>query len=477
MSHENHLDAEKEKQQAASSSVFAAILLTGLKLVVGFLTGSLGILSEAAHSGLDLVAALVTYFAVRVSDQPADEEHQYGHGKIENLSALIETLLLLITCVWIFYEVIQRLFFKSVHVETTVWAFVVMVISVIVDINRSKMLYRVAEKHGSQALEADALHFSTDIWSSLTVIAGLTFVWLSGILGPEWGWLVKADAVAALIVAFVIVYVSIQMGKKAIAVLLDTAPSGLVEKISSKVSKLSRIQSVGPLRVRQSGAFTFIDITVGVDRSVSLEEAHKIAESVEHCVIDLVPKSDVVVHIDPVQEAGESLHQSVFAIAGKHGLQTHNIQIHDVLGEYFISLDVEVASDLTLAEAHHLVTKFEEALHSELPHIKEINTHIEPVSSSTVPISIQDERIQNKVRIEIIKLVNQKQKLRGCHNFRIWPDNGGYDVVLHCLSDPDLPVVEAHNLAEELEKEIHSQVSGIHQILIHVEPEETPQKE
>jgi len=168
--------AQKEKREAALSSVVAALLLTGLKLAIGLLTGSLGILAEAAHSGLDLVAALVTFFAVRLSDRPPDEHHLYGYGKIENLSALIETLLLLITCVWIIYEAIQRLFFKSVEIEASIWAFAVMGISIVVDITRSRILYAAARKHKSQALEADALHFSTDIWSSSVVIVGLGLV-------------------------------------------------------------------------------------------------------------------------------------------------------------------------------------------------------------------------------------------------------------------------------------------------------------
>ena len=472
MPRENHTSAEKEKKNAAFTSVLAAVLLTIIKLVVGLLTGSLGILSEAVHSGLDLVAALVTYFAVRVSDRPADADHQYGHGKIENLSALIETFLLLVTCVWIFYEAIQRLFFKTVEVEATVWSFVVMVTSVIVDVNRSRMLYRVAKKYNSQALEADALHFSTDIWSSLTVIAGLILVWLSTFLGPEWAWLVRADAVAAFVVAIIVVYVSIQLGKRAVAVLLDTAPPGLTQSISREVLKVSGIQAVGPIRLRQSGAFTFVDLTVGADRSVSLEEAHQIATDVERCVSRIIPKSDVVVHVDPVQQAGESLHKAVFAVAGQQGLQTHNIQIHEVLGDYFVSLDVEVAGDLTLEEAHQRVSLFEGALLQELPYIKEINTHIEPVSSSSIPISVQDAEMQEDIQSQILELVEGTSRLRGCHNIHIWPENEGYDVVLHCISDPSLSIIEAHNLTEELEKQIYTQISGIHQILIHMEPEE-----
>ncbi|MEJ2556675.1 MAG: cation diffusion facilitator family transporter, partial [Anaerolineae bacterium] len=184
--------AEKEKRSAALSSVLAAVLLTGLKLVVGLLTGSLGILAEAAHSGLDLVAALVTFFAVRLSDRPPDKRHLYGYGKVENLSALVETLLLLVTCIWIIYEAIERLFFKSVEIEASFWAFGVMAVSIVVDISRSRILYRAARKHNSQALEADALHFSTDIWSSSVVIVGLALVWLSERLGPDWTWLAKS---------------------------------------------------------------------------------------------------------------------------------------------------------------------------------------------------------------------------------------------------------------------------------------------
>jgi cation diffusion facilitator family transporter len=378
--HEIQLNAEKEKRRAASSSVWAAISLTIMKLVVGIMTGSLGILSEAAHSGLDLIAALVTYFAVRFSDRPPDSEHQYGHGKVENLSALIETLLLLLTCIWIFYEAIQRLFFETVEVEATIWSFVVMVISVVVDINRSRMLYRVAKKYDSQALEADALHFSTDIWSSLTVIGGLILVWLSGILGSEWAWLVKADAVAALIVAVIVVYVSIELGKRAVAVLLDTAPSGWVENIGTEVAKVSGVHTIGPIRVRQSGPSTFADLTVGVDRSVSLEEAHQIAEAVEKRVANLTSKSDVVVHVNPVQQMDESLPQTARAIANRFGLLTHNIHAHEVGGEYYLDLDIEVPSDLTLEEAHQRVSAYEDAIVEELPQIKEINTHIEPLT-------------------------------------------------------------------------------------------------
>ena len=199
-------EMRREKKAVALNSILAAVGITALKVVVGVATGSLGILSEAAHSGLDLVAAAVTYFSVRVSDKPADAEHQYGHGKIESFSAFVETGLLLLTCVWIVYEAGRRLFFHSVEIEPSVWAFLVMGVSIIVDSWRSRRLQRIADKYESQALLADALHFSTDIWSSSVVILGLALV----LVGRKYGvaWLAKADPIAALFVACIVVYVS-----------------------------------------------------------------------------------------------------------------------------------------------------------------------------------------------------------------------------------------------------------------------------
>lgn len=465
------VNAEREKQRAAGSSVVAAVLLTVLKLVVGLLTGSLGILSEAAHSGLDLVAALVTFFAVRVSDKPPDDRHLYGHGKVENLSALIETLLLLATCGWIIYEVIQRLFFESVKVNASVWAFAVMVTSIVVDVSRSRVLYRAARKYNSQALEADALHFSTDVWSSLTVIAGLTLVWLSDHLGSKWAWLAKADAVAAFVVALIVIYVSLQLGRRAVSVLLDAAPPGLAYQIRATVAVLPGVQSVGPVRVRQSGASTFVDLTVGVARNAPLETAHEIATLVEEQVVALTPKSDVVVHVDPVSHADEHLPQTVNAIAARFGLHTHKIRAHEVRGDVYVSLDVEVSEELTLEEAHRQVSDLETALYTELPYIREIITHIEPLTTSPAPNVRRAALEQKQLREKILSLVESAPRLNSCHNLHIWAGREGYDVILHCRADPDLSVAEAHLLSEQLKKQIQGDLPRISQVLVHVEPE------
>jgi cation diffusion facilitator family transporter len=288
--------ADREKRLVAASSVAAAVLLTSMKVGVGLSTGSIGILSEAAHSGLDLVAAAVTLWAVRASAKPADRDHPYGHGKIENFSALFETGLLLATCVWISYEAVKRLLFESVHVEATVWSFAIMFISIAVDVSRSRALARAAKKYRSQALEADALHFSTDVWSSSVVIVGL-----AAVLAAEKfkiPWLARADAVAALGVAAIAVVISLRLGKKSVDDLLDAVPPDLLTQVAT-AARVEGVREVSQVRVRRSGPDVFADVTLDVDRGLSLEAAHDLAERAEQAVRAAIPGADVVVHAHP----------------------------------------------------------------------------------------------------------------------------------------------------------------------------------
>lgn len=282
---------EQEKKNVALMSVFAAIFITGFKLIIGLLTGSLGILSEALHSGLDMVAAVITYFSVRVSDKPADEDHNYGHGKIENFSALIETLLLLITCVWIIYEAVSRLTSGETVIEVNVWSYIVVISSIIIDYTRSKALYKVAKKHNSQALEADALHFSTDIWSSTVVLFGL--------IGYQFFGLYAADSVAALFVAIIVLFVSYRLGRKAIDVLLDKAPKDTIYIVQKVLDTFPEVKKYHSLKVRTSGADTFIKFNIHLEPDLSLLEAHEICDKIEKEINTLVARSEVYIHSEP----------------------------------------------------------------------------------------------------------------------------------------------------------------------------------
>jgi len=296
---------EQEKKAAALNSVLAASFLTAMKVVVGLACGSLGVLAEAAHSGLDLAAALVTLFAVRASSKPADAQHQYGHGKIENLSALFETLLLLATCVWIIKEAVHRLAGGAGPVDASGWAFAVIVISIAVDVSRSRMLKRVALKHNSQALEADALHFSTDIWSSCVVLMGLGCVKIAA-MSPSVRWLEKADSIAALGVAGIVAWISARLGMQTINELIDRAPEELPDRVTVAVESVEGVKGCHAVRVRRSGPKVFVDAHVEFEGTISLNEAHRLTDLVEEAVGKVIPEADVTVHPEPKQERREA---------------------------------------------------------------------------------------------------------------------------------------------------------------------------
>ena len=281
---------EREKNRVALISVFAAIFLTVFKIIVGVMTGSLGILSEALHSGLDLIAAVITYFSVRISDKPADKQHPYGHGKVENVSALMETILLLIVCVWIVYEATHRLVTGNTEIQVSIWAYIVVVTSIIVDISRSRALSRVAKKYNSQALEADALHFSTDIWSSTVVLMGLVCA--------QFGFFF-ADSVAALLVAFIVVLVSCRLGKKAIDMLLDRAPEETVRQVESIMAEFTEVKKFHSLQIRTAGADTFVKINIHLDPNMNLRQVHEICDYIEKTIASRIPRCETFLHAEP----------------------------------------------------------------------------------------------------------------------------------------------------------------------------------
>ncbi len=282
--------AVREKKRVTLLSLLAAISLTSFKLIIGILTGSLGILSEALHSGLDLVAAAITFYAVRISDKPVDADHHYGHGKFENVSALAETLLLFMTCLWIIYEAVRRLATGRVEIEVNAWSYIVVLFSIAVDFSRSRALNKAAVKHNSQALKADALHFSTDIWSSLVVLAGLICAHLGFFF---------ADAIAALGVAAIVIVISFRLGKKSVDVLLDRAPMDITEKVTRMLREMPEVLYFHDLKVREAGAQVFIEISIHVDSKLSLEEAHHIVDLIEERIRVAVERAEVHVHFEP----------------------------------------------------------------------------------------------------------------------------------------------------------------------------------
>ncbi len=461
-------DAHREKHRVALSSLLAAVLLVSLKLVVGWATNSLGILSEAAHSALDLVAAGITLWAVRVSGQPADPSHTYGHGKFENLSALFETLLLLATCVWIVFESVRRLFFaEHVVVQANFWAFLVVIVSIVVDVSRSRALRHVAEKHQSQALEADALHFSTDIWSSGVVLLGLIGVVLAERL--EAPWLVKADAVAALGVAMIVVGVGVRLGKKSIDDLLDSVPEHLRGQVVGAASAVAGVEEVKQVRLRRSGPEVFADVTISVDRGTALERSHAIADDIETAVRSVLPRADVVVHIEPVAQEKEDLLKTVRVLAARHGLGAHAIRTYEDNDQRSLELHLEVSDALSLDEAHRQATEFEQELRHTVTGLTRIVTHLEPIGDASTTHTAQRAG-QALVRQAIDEFLNTSRLPIEPHDVEVQQTGDELAVSFHCTLDPATTITDAHELTQRLEKHLRARVPAVGRVVIHVEP-------
>jgi cation diffusion facilitator family transporter len=448
------------KKRVAFTSVLAAVFLVLFKLYIGISTNSLGILSEALHSALDLVAAAITMFAVISSAKPAYKEHPFGHGKIENFSALIETLLLLVTCVWIVWEAVERIVHHSGEVEATWASFLVMGVSIVVDASRSRALYKAAKKYNSQALEADALHFSSDILSSLVVIVGLVFVKFGFPLG---------DPLAAIGVAIWIIVISLRLGKQTIDNLLDKAPEGKTEAIAGKIGEISGI-SCERVRVRTAGPNAFVDVKVLTDRHLPLDSTRGIVEAVETKTREVLPAADVIVQITPRENPGESLASEIGLVALKvKGIKgVHRIEAQKINEDTIVNLHLELDPKLTVKQAHDLVDEFESNAKAQLG-IDEINTHIETLTSEVAIGEDVTESYASMVQ-RVEEIVASYPQIKGCHRIAVRRLDGKVSLNMHCVLLDEESLGHAHDLCTELEDAIRREFSELNDIHIHVDP-------
>jgi cation diffusion facilitator family transporter len=453
---------------AAFGSVMSAVVLVTLKVLASIATGSLGILSEALHSILDLVAAVITYLSVRVADKPADESHLYGHGKVESFSAFVETLLLILTALYIIWEAFHRLLFNSPPLKPSLPAILLLVACLIIDFVRARALKRVSSKYPSEALEADALHFSTDVWSTFVVILGITGAWLG--LRFNMPWLTMLDAFAALGVSGVILWVGSQLGKTTIEALLDVAPRGLREQIARAVDKVEGVLQTERVRVRRSGQHYFVDVTISIPRTASLEQAHEASDLVERRVAEIIP-ADVVVHVEPRARSGEHPLETIRAIAQRRGLPIHEVsaQIYD--GRLLIELHLEVEEHSSLQEAHRLATGLEEDIRRETEPDAEVNIHIEPLGSNIAGAENMKE-LESELQTFLNSLQSEYKHLMDCHEVRARSVQHKILVSCHCSLDGNLPITEVHDLTAILEDRVKKNFPEISRLTIHPEPVE-----
>jgi cation diffusion facilitator family transporter len=466
----------QEKKQAALLSIGSAMLLVCLKTFLVWRTGSLGVLSEALHSGLDLVAAVITFLSVRVSDQPADARHPYGHGKFENFSAFIETGLLVLTALYIIYEAFYRLFFHSVHIEPSLTAILVLCVALAIDLTRARALNKVAKKHISEALEADALHFSTDVWSTIVVILGVALVWA----GNVWNlpWLAYADSLAGLAVAGVILWVGSRLGRRTLDALLDAAPEGLQNEISDAIGHMEGVLHVERVRVRRAGNRYFVDATVSVPRSASLEQVHALTDVIEERVGQIVP-ADVVVHTEPRAPDHEDLFESIRAVAQRMGHPIHDITAYQQSGNLFVELHLEVDENLSLGEAHRRATELENAITAlgNSKHKLDVNIHIEPLGRhiSTPEIGAGEMR---QLELAVENFLNNMplnyDELINCHDVRVRQVDHHILASCHCIMKSDYTITRIHDVLAALEDHVKERFPQISRVTIHPEPPEAP---
>jgi cation diffusion facilitator family transporter len=452
---------QNAKQKVALTSIAASAGLTLAKGVVGLSTGSLAILSEAAHSLIDLAATLMTYFAVRVSDKPADAEHHYGHGKIESVSALAETALLFLLSGVVIWEALGRLLGEAHPVAATPWSFVVIVGSIVVDFFRARVLYRVAGETASEALEADALHFGSDMWSSVAVLIGLGAVWLG------YGF---ADSAAAAVVAVFICIAGWRLGRRTIETLTDTAPAGAAAKLTAVAARVPGVVAIERVRVRQAGGVQFVDLIVGVSRTLALDRVAALKGRIEAAVRVEYPKAELSVTTEPRALDGETVLERVMVIARNRSLAVHHVTVHAIGAKLSVSLDLEVDGALALGVAHDIASELEDAVREEIGPDVEVETHIEPLQPHDQPgIDAPPERVA-EVRDALSEIAARCAPVGEVHDVRVRRSDGAEIVNFHCRVDPLLTVAETHERVDDVERALRERFPSIKRVIGHAEP-------
>ncbi len=449
------------KERAALLSILASAGITLGKFVAGMLSGSLALLSEAAHALVDTGATIVTYFAVRAANKPADAEHQYGHGKFESLAALAEMVVLFILATFVLIEASRRITEGGGEFEPTPLAFAVLIISIIVDINRVRSLRKVAKETGSQALAADAIHFASDLAGSTLVLLGL----VAALFGFKYG-----DAVAAIGVAVFIAIAGWRLGRQTIDTLLDGAPKGIAERVSALVIDVPGVVRIDQLRLRSGGAEIFGEIEVSVSRTLPLERVMAIKEQIQATVREAVANAQLTVTVIPRALDNETVLERILLTAAKRRLPVHHVTVQNISERLSIGLDIELDSRMSLLAAHGIASKFEAAIRDELGAEIEVETHIEPLEIAHLAGENAPEAVVAAIAETIASVAVRIGTIQNVHDIRVRQTTAGLIVNYHCQADPSLDIQSVHDAIDLLEREIRSSYADIIRVIGHAEP-------
>ena len=456
-----------EKRRVALLSMAAAAVMTLLKLGAGVLSGSLGVLSDAAHSGLDLLGAALTFFSVNVSDRPADEDHTYGHGKIENLSAFSEAGLMAFSCAWIVWEAASRMVSHTVNLHHSLWPVLVLVTSIAVDFWRSRQLRAVAERTGSPALATDAFHFASDIWATCAVLGGLGATWLGARFGIA--ALDYADPIAAILVSVLILRMAIRLGHEAVGALLDEIPKETRRRLMREVERVEGVLAVERARVRRAGAGYFVDLTLALPRSFTFEHTGELVNAATAAAQRVLPTADVVIHAIPREARTESIFDRVRAAAARNNVSVHDLSIQSHHGRLQIELHVEIDENKKLREAHNFVTALEAEILRDVPEIDSILTHIE---SEPATIEQPDETAVEDRRIELALQAAAAgiHEILDVHAIAVGRTREHISVSCHCTLPDELAMHRVHEAITALEDRFKLECPEVYRVTIHPEP-------
>ena len=454
-------DAAEQKQRAALYSIFASAALTLGKLAAGLLTGSLALLSEAAHGLLDVGATLITFFAVRAADRPADETHHYGHAKIEAVAALAETGLLLVLAAGVLFEAARRLFEPAAPVDAGWIAFAVLGVSVIVDFFRWRHLSEVAAATKSDALAADAMHFASDIVSSTLVVIGL---------GAVKAGFMQGDTLAAAGVACFIAVAGFRLGRRTIDTLIDAAPVGVSERVRALAQGVPGVVAVDDVRLRHAGAQVLGEIGIAVSRTLPLDKVASIKEAVGAAVLAAMPEAAVTITANPRALDDESILERVLLAAALRRLPVHHVTIQNVDGRKSVSLDLELDRGMPHAQAHEQASALEAAVRAELGQRIEVETHIEPLETAELTGRDAGPERTSAIAAALAELAVGDAVLSDIHNVRVRETGAGLVVNYHCRVDARLSVARVHGEVDRLDRRLRRAFPNVARIVGHAEP-------
>jgi cation diffusion facilitator family transporter len=463
----NTVEFSAAKRRVALHSMTAAAVMTLLKLGAGLLSGSLGVLSDAAHSALDLVAVTLTFFSVQVSDKPADEDHTYGHGKIENLSAFGEAGLMALSCAWIIWEAMQRVFNHNLELRHSVWPALVLLTSIAVDWWRSRRLRAVAERTGSPALATDAFHFASDIWSTVAVLCGLGASWAGAQFGI--GWLRYADPFAAVVVSLMILRMTLRLGRETVAVLMDEVPAETRTRLVAEVAKVEGVLAVEQARVRRAGASYFADLTLALPRQNTFEHTGELVRAATEAAHRALPQADVVIHTVPRESRAESIFDRVRAVAARNNVNVHELSVQSLHGRLRVEQHVELDENMPLLAAHGFVSAMEAEILRETPEIDSVLTHIE---SEPATIEQPEEMVEEDRRIEAVLRTTAGlfKEIVDVHDIIVGRTVDHISLSCHCTLPDELPMLRVHEVITALEDRFKLECPEVYRVTIHPEP-------